>query len=133
MVVRMVWWSQKGNFDVADKEDEGASKKLLNEDPTQTEQQLANKVNATQPIISNSLDAIGKIPKLGKLVTYKLKEMNMERQKQLRNPSPNLTGVEKWIYTDFANHKHSLIYSGQPSTSQPNRVGHLNKTLLCTW
>ncbi|GFT13056.1 mariner Mos1 transposase [Trichonephila clavipes] len=54
---------------------------LLDDDPTQTQQQLAKALNVSQETISRRLRATGKINKLGKWVPHDLNERQMENRK----------------------------------------------------
>ena len=71
------WFCQfkSGDFDLTDNEHFGAAKKfedeelqaLLDEDPTQSQQQLAQTLNGTRGAICQRLKATGKIQKYGKM------------------------------------------------------------------
>ena len=50
---------------------------LLDDDPTQTQQQLAKTLNVSQETISRRLRAVGNINKLGKWVPHDLNERQM--------------------------------------------------------
>jgi hypothetical protein len=68
------WWFRqfkRGDFDLTDNEHPGAAKKfedekLQDEDPTQSQQKLAQTLNVTRRAISQRLKAMGKIQKYGK-------------------------------------------------------------------
>lgn len=72
------WFRQfkNGDFDITDNEHPGAAKKfedeelqaLLDEDPIQSQQQLAQTLNVTRRTICQRLKAMGKIQKYGKWV-----------------------------------------------------------------
>lgn len=148
-------WFRKfksGDFDVKDAERSGRPKSfedaelqaLLDEDDTQTQQQLAEQLNVNQEAISKRLHAMGKIHKAGKWVPHQLNDRQMENRKvtsQLLLDRHNrkdfvyriVTGDEKWIYYDNPKRKKSWVDRGQPSTStaRPNRFG--KKTMLCVW
>ena len=53
----------------------------LNDDPTQTQQQLAEALNVSQETISIHLQAMGKINKIGKWVPRNLNDQQMENRK----------------------------------------------------
>ena len=65
---------KSGDFDLTDNEHPGTAKKfedeelkeLLDEDPTQSQQQLAQTLNVTRGAIRQRLKAMGKIQKYGK-------------------------------------------------------------------
>lgn len=80
---------KSGDFDVSDKERPGQPKKfedpeleaLLDEDPCQTQKQLAEALGVSQQTISDRLIAMGKILKCGKWVPHRLTERQMENRK----------------------------------------------------
>ena len=85
------WFRQfkSGDFNVKDSARSGRPQKceneqlqvLLEDDPTQTQQQLAKALNVSQETISRRLRAMGKINKLGKWVPHDLNERQMENRK----------------------------------------------------
>lgn len=72
------WFRQfkNGNFNIQDKERTGRSKtfedaelqELWDEDPTQTQKQLAEKLKVSRVAICERLQAMGKIQKMGRWV-----------------------------------------------------------------
>ena len=52
---------------------------LVDEDPYQTQKQLAEALNCAQSVISDRLKALGKVYKEGKWVPYELKPRDIER------------------------------------------------------
>lgn len=76
---------KQGDFDVKDSARSGRPQKcedkelqaLLDDDPTQTQQQLAIALNVSQETISRRLRSMGKIHKLGKWVPHELNERPM--------------------------------------------------------
>ena len=76
-----------GNFSVIDKPRCGQPKKfedkeleaLLNEDPTQTQEELANTLGVTQQAVSVRLKSMGMIQKQGNWVPYELKSNYFDR------------------------------------------------------
>jgi hypothetical protein len=81
----------------------------LNDDPTQTQQQLAEALNVSQEIISRCLRAMGKINKIGKWVPHTFNDRQMESHKvtceiQLQCQERKsylyqiVNGDKKWIY-----------------------------------
>ena len=54
---------------------------LVDENPCQTQKQLAKVLNCAQSVISNHLKALRKVYKEGKWVSYELKPRDIERQK----------------------------------------------------
>ena len=87
------WFRQfkSGDFDLTDNEHPGAAKKfkdeelqaLLDEDPTESQQQLAQTLNVTRGAIFQRLKAMGKIQKYGKWVPYQLNYRQMENRKTI--------------------------------------------------
>ena len=86
-------WFQRfkiGDFDVADKEhgkppkkykDVELQVKLLDEDDSQTQKQLAEQLSVSQQVVSSRLREMGKIQKVGRWVSHELNERQMERRK----------------------------------------------------
>ena len=72
---------KSGDFDVEDKERSGRPRAfedeelqaLVDEDPYQTQKQLAEALNCAQSVISDRLKALGKVYKEGKWVPYEAK------------------------------------------------------------
>ncbi|EGI65459.1 Mariner Mos1 transposase [Acromyrmex echinatior] len=77
-----------GDFSVEDKPHSGQSKKfedkeleaLLEEDQSQTQEELAESLGVTQQIVSARLRAMGIIQKQGNWVPYELKPRDVERR-----------------------------------------------------
>ncbi|CAK1552420.1 unnamed protein product [Leptosia nina] len=112
---------RSGDFDIEDKERTGRPKTieevylqaLLDEDDTQTQDQLAEALNVTRQDISKHLHAMRKMLKEGKWV-HELTERQMENRKTtskillLRYERKSflyriITGDEKWIFREFPN------------------------------
>jgi len=148
------WFRQfkSGDFDLKDKEHPGAAKRfededlqvLLDEDPTQSQQILAEKLNVSRVAICQRLKALGKIQKYGKWVPHTLNDRQMEHRKTICEMLLQrferksflhriVTGDEKWIYFENPKRKKSWLSPGEaaPSTAKPNRFGR--KTMLCVW
>ncbi|XP_020295070.1 actin cytoskeleton-regulatory complex protein PAN1-like [Pseudomyrmex gracilis] len=106
-------WSARGNwkkmhllsgdFNVKDSERSDRPQKcedeqlqeLLDDDPTQTQRQLAEALHVSQETISRRLQAMGKINKLGKWVPHDLNERQMENRKRINNAVREAVGREK--------------------------------------
>ena len=85
-------WFKKfksGDFEVRNEERGKPPKKfeyselqaLLDEDDTQTQQQLAYQLNVTREAISIRLKSMGKIQKMGKWIPHELHERQQENRK----------------------------------------------------
>ncbi|EFN78922.1 Histone-lysine N-methyltransferase SETMAR, partial [Harpegnathos saltator] len=82
---------KNGDFDVEDKERSGRLRvfedeeleTLVDENPCQTQKQLAKALNCAQSVISDRLKALGKVNKEGKWVPYELKPRDIERRKTI--------------------------------------------------
>jgi len=141
---------KSGDFDVEDKERAGRPKlvedaklkALLDEDPCQTQEELAESLGVAQSTISMRLKALGMIQKQGNWVPYELKPRDLERrfftceqllQRQKRKDILHriVTGNEKWIHYDNLKRKKSLGKSGHASTTGSNIYG--SKLMLCIW
>ena len=56
---------------------------LLDEDDTQTQQQLLDQLSVTREAISIRLKAMGKVQKIGKWVPHELNERQLENRKTI--------------------------------------------------
>jgi len=126
---------KNGDFDVNDKERSGQPKKfedtdlqaLLDENSTQTLQELSAALNVTSMAVSKRLRAMGKIQKEGKWLPHELtanaiaNRLNISISLLARHKKKSflwriVTGDEKWIYFDNPKGKKSWVDPGQPST-----------------
>lgn len=107
----------------------------MEEDPCQTEKELASALNVTQPCVSQRLHALGMIKKDRNWVPYALKERDIERRKTMcellleRQKRKGflhriITSDEKWIYYD--KHPKAWVKPGEPAPSVPKRNIHYN-------
>jgi histone-lysine N-methyltransferase SETMAR len=143
---------KEGNFFTEDEERSGRPKifedseleSLLDQDPCQTQQELANSLGVAQPTISERLQKLGMIQKQGTWVPYELKPRDVERrlciseqllQRQQRKGFLHriVTGDEKWIHYDNPKRRKSWGKPGHTSTSTPKPNIHGSKLLLCIW
>lgn len=143
---------KSGDYDVSDRAKPGGPKKyedadlqaLLDEDPNQTQKQLAEVLEVTQESISRRLKAMGKIQKVGRWIPHSLNDRQMENRKLTCEMLLQrferkgflhriVTGDEKWIYFENPKRKKSWLSPGQAAapTPRPNRFG--KKTMLCVW
>lgn len=144
-----------GDFDVKDKERPGQQKKfedaeleaLLDQDPCQTQWELASSLGVDQKTVCNRLKKLKLIQKQGHWLPYELKprdverrfllaDLLLERQQRKRFLHRIVTGDEKWIHYDNPKMKKGYAHRGEPlpSTSQtPRRNIHGSKVMLCIW
>ncbi|CAK9812396.1 Mariner Mos1 transposase [Anthophora quadrimaculata] len=148
------WFNRFKNddFHIQDRERSGAPKKfedeefetLLDEDPCQTQSEVAKSLGVDRTTVSKRLTALGMIQKEGSWVPYDLKPRDVERrlfaceqllQRQKRKGFLHriVTGDEKWIYYDNPKRKKSWVKPGQAVASTPKRNIHGSKLLLCIW
>lgn len=148
-------WFQRfktGDLSVEDKQHPGAVKKfedaeleaLLDEDASQTQQQLADALGVSQPAIANRLKTLGMIQKQGHWVPHEQKPRDVERrfftceqllQRQKRKGFLHriVTGDEKWIHYDNPKRKKTWGHRGHASTSTAKQNIHGEKIMLCIW
>jgi histone-lysine N-methyltransferase SETMAR len=148
-------WYKKfksGNFDVENKTRENAPKKfedaelqaLLDEDDTQTQEELAEQLQVDRATVSRRLSGMGLIRKISRWVPHQLSDRNQERRlttcelllarhKQKSFLHRIITGDEKWILFDTPKRQKSWVKPGTASktTVRPNRFG--KKIMLCVW
>ncbi|UYV75342.1 hypothetical protein LAZ67_12003585 [Cordylochernes scorpioides] len=129
------WFARfkSSNFDLEDEERSGALLKFeearLNDDPTQTQKELAKELGVTQPAILLRLKEIGIIRRVGNWVPYELKPRGVEcrfsREKLLQRPKKKnkrkgflhqiVTDDEKWVHYDYPKRWATYGYPGRAS------------------
>ena len=129
---------QVNKFEIAD------LKASLDEDPCQTQQDLADTLGVTQQTISHCLKALGMIQKQGHWVPYELTPRNIEpclltseqllqRQNRKGFLDQIVTGHEKWIYYDHSKGRKSWGHPGHAAQSVAKSNIHGFKIMLCIW
>lgn len=148
------WFRQfkEGLFDVEDAEREGRPRKcedetlqaLLDEDNTQTQQELAEALHVDQSVVSRRLRGMGMVQKFGKWLPHALTERQMECRKvtcemllqrhQRKGFLHRLvTADEKWISYENPKRQKAWVRPGEAGPSQPKRNIHANKVMLSIW
>lgn len=148
------WFARfkSGDFCLEDQERPGQPKKfeheelaaLLDEDPCQTQEELAKSLGVEQTTISKRLKAMGMIQKMSHWVPHELKERDIERrktvcelllQRQKRKGFLHriITGDEKWIYYENPKRIKAWVKPSEPGPLQPKRNIHCGKVMLCIW
>lgn len=148
------WFARfkNGNFDLNDEPREGRPKTmdnaqleaLLEENPAQTEQELAFQLGVSQMTISRHLHDLGKVLKAGKWVPHMLTEDNKYHRLTICNSLALrmkkksflyriVTGDETWIYYENPVLKKQWLNPGQTPHATPKPDLHRKKVMLCIW
>ncbi|UYV69227.1 hypothetical protein LAZ67_6002893 [Cordylochernes scorpioides] len=117
---------------------------LLDEDSSQTQEELAETLGMTQQAISNHIKVMGMVQKQGNWVPYELKPGNIERRictcelllkRQNRKGffASNRDGGRKWIHYDNPKRRKSWGKPGHASTSTAKPNIHGKNLMLCIW
>ncbi|UYV68473.1 TGFB1I1 [Cordylochernes scorpioides] len=134
-IVGQKWfpWFKSGNLIWTTKKDPECHKKFedeelkakLNEDPTQTQMELAKTLGVTEPLILHYLKEMGMIQKVRNWVAYELKPRGFLHR--------IVTDDEKWVYSDNPKRQATYVYPGRASSSMAKPNIHGGKIMLCIW
>uniref|UniRef100_A0A1I7X9Z9 HTH_48 domain-containing protein n=1 Tax=Heterorhabditis bacteriophora TaxID=37862 RepID=A0A1I7X9Z9_HETBA len=133
-----------GDFDVNDRQRSGtppmvktdALKSLLDENPSQTQEELAKQLGVDKATVSRRLHELGEIRKFGKWVPHDLSHDSigirpdtcislLTRQRKKNFLWKIVNGNEIWIIYDNPKHTHSWVDPGQPTSTQKSPSVHL--------
>jgi histone-lysine N-methyltransferase SETMAR len=148
------WFSRfrSGNYDLSDGHRSGRPVELDNDllrsvvesDPRQTIEQLAEKLNSSWSCVQEHLQQIGKVNRQGVWVPHELSEENRSQRtticnslitRQEREPFLHriVTGDEKWVLYVNAKRTNQWLFPGQTPVPTAKPGLHPQKVLLCVW
>lgn len=148
------WFSKfkSGNFDLKDAPrsgrpsdvDDNIIRTIIEEDPRQTVDEIAEKSGIDRVTIFRHLQAMGKTNQAGVWVPHQLTEEHkiqrisicsylLSRQQNDPFLSRIVTGDEKWVQYDNSKRKRQWLSAGESSKSTPKPNIHGKKVLLCVW
>ena len=143
---------RSGNFSVEDEARSGRPVSLdikdlravVEADPYQTCEEIADRLNSSAATISRHLREIGKTSKLGKWVPHQLSDKNKTDRVNIAasllsrlNIDPFLdrivTGDEKWILYDNVQRKRQWVDFGDTAKPTSKQSLYPKKVMLCIW
>lgn len=148
------WFARfkSGDRTLEDREREGrpeiVDRRLLKEavdaNPFLSTRDLENMFDCSLGTISNALNEIGKVKKLGRWVPHKLSQKNtfqrlitcsslLSMAKKSSFWTSILTSDEKWIMLDNSSRKSQWLDKKQPPLPTPKPNPHGKKVMLCVW
>lgn len=117
---------------------------IVEEDPTQSIEEISCRLGATWSTVQRHLKVIGKVQRAGKWVPHKLTNVNKSQRssicgillnRNLTDPFLHriVTGDEKWVLYENPCMKKQWLSVGASPTHTPKPNLHGKKVLLCIW
>lgn len=143
---------RRGNFDLQNAPksgrpvqfDEDELRAVVEEDPTQTIEEISQRTNTSWASVQRHLKSIGKFQHSGKWVPYNLSDSNKSLRSSICRMHLNrhekepffdcfITADEKWIMHDNTVMRKQWLSTGEPPRKICKPNIHGSKNLLCVW